>query len=84
MLSLDQARAIIAAARARGRELALKPLTVVVLDAGGHMVAMEREDGAAYGRPQIAGAKLPAPSPWVCPVVHWATWRPSARSSSRR
>jgi uncharacterized protein GlcG (DUF336 family) len=57
MLSLDQARAIIAASRARGRELALKPLTVVVLDAGGHMVAMEREDGAAYGRPQIAGGK---------------------------
>ena len=57
MINLDQARAIIAASRAKGRELDLKPLTVVVLDAGGHVVALEREDGAAFGRPQIAIGK---------------------------
>lgn len=57
MISLDQARALIAATRAKGRELALNPLTVVVLDAGGHLVAMEREDGSGYGRPDIAGGK---------------------------
>ncbi|MDE8650445.1 GlcG/HbpS family heme-binding protein [Novosphingobium album (ex Liu et al. 2023)] len=57
MISLEQARAIIAATRARGREMGLNPLTVVVLDAGGHLVAMEREDGSAYGRPDIAGGK---------------------------
>jgi uncharacterized protein GlcG (DUF336 family) len=57
MISLDQARTVISGARARGRALALKPLTVVVLDAGGHLVAMEREDGSGYGRPDIAGGK---------------------------
>src|SRR3546814_15305002 len=35
----------------------LNPLTVFVLDAGGHFVAMEREDGSGYGRPDIAGGK---------------------------
>lgn len=57
MISLDQARTVIAATRAKGRSMDLKPLTVVVLDAGGHLVAMEREDGSGYGRPDIAGGK---------------------------
>ncbi|MCX7863481.1 MAG: heme-binding protein [Novosphingobium sp.] len=57
MISLEQARAVIAAARAKAREMALNPLTVVVLDAGGHLVAMEREDGCAHGRPDIAAGK---------------------------
>lgn len=57
MISLEQARTIVSAARAKGRELALKPLTVVVLDAGGHIIALEREDGASIGRPQIAQGK---------------------------
>lgn len=57
MISLEQARTVIAATRAKGRELDLNPLTVVVLDPGGHLVAMEREDGSGYGRPDIAGGK---------------------------
>lgn len=57
MISLEQARTIISAAREHGRDHELKPLTVVVLDAGGHLVAMEREDGSGYGRPQIAQGK---------------------------
>ncbi len=57
MISLDQARTIISATRAKGREMGLNPLTVVVLDAGGHLVAMEREDGSGYGRPDVAGGK---------------------------
>ncbi|GGE21492.1 hypothetical protein GCM10011390_46020 [Aureimonas endophytica] len=56
-LSLDIARAIVAAARAKGRELNLKPLTVVVLDAGGDLLALEREDGASPLRPAIAIGK---------------------------
>jgi uncharacterized protein GlcG (DUF336 family) len=56
MISLEQAT-IVSATRAHGREQGLKPLTVVVLDAGGHLVAMEREDGSGYGRPQIAQGK---------------------------
>ncbi|HEX8058474.1 MAG TPA: heme-binding protein [Novosphingobium sp.] len=57
MISLEQARTVIAAARTHGHEVGLKPLTVVVLDAGGHLVAMEREDNSGYGRPQIAQGK---------------------------
>ena len=57
MMSLDKARMIIAGARAKGREMGLKPLSVVVLDAGGHVLAFEREDGASPGRFGIAQGK---------------------------
>ena len=57
MITLEQARVIVREALAKGREMALKPLTVVVLDAGGHVVAAEREDGASPGRFAIAEAK---------------------------
>ncbi|MCL4676673.1 MAG: heme-binding protein [Pararhodobacter sp.] len=56
-LTLDQARTIIAASRAKGREMGLKPLSVIVLDAGGNTLAFEREDGAAPGRYGIAHGK---------------------------
>ncbi len=56
-LTLEQARTIISATRAKGREMELKPLSVVVLDAGGHVLAFEREDGAAPGRFGIAQGK---------------------------
>ena len=44
-------------AREKGRELGLKPLSVAVLDAGGHLLAFEREDGASPGRFEIARGK---------------------------
>jgi len=56
-LDLETARTIVAAARAHGREQGLKPLTVVVLDPGGHVVAVEREDGASIGRVDIGYGK---------------------------
>jgi uncharacterized protein GlcG (DUF336 family) len=56
-LTLETARTIIAAARAHGRTASFKPLTVVVLDAGGHVVAAEREDGASNRRFDIAFGK---------------------------
>lgn len=56
-LSLEQARKIIAATLAEGRSLGLKPLSVVVLDSGGHVRAFEREDGASTHRFQIAHGK---------------------------
>lgn len=56
-ITLDQTRSIIAAALAKGAELGLKPLSVVVLDAGGHVKAFERQDGAAPGRFGIAQGK---------------------------
>lgn len=56
-LTLAQASAIVDAALAKGRELKLQPLTVVVLDAGGQMKAMKREDGCSLLRPEIAAGK---------------------------
>ena len=56
-ISLDQANQIIAAAFARGRELKLKPLSVVVVDAGGHVQAFQRADGASSMRLGIALGK---------------------------
>ena len=56
-ITLAQANAIITAAFAKGRELNLKPLSVVVLDAGGHVVAFQRQDGASNMRFDIARGK---------------------------
>jgi uncharacterized protein GlcG (DUF336 family) len=56
-ISLKQANAIIEASLAHGAELKLKPLSVVVLDAGGHMIAFQRQDGASTMRMQIASGK---------------------------
>ena len=56
-LDLATARRIIAAALDRAHELALKPIAVTVLDAGGHLIAAEREDGASTMRIEIARAK---------------------------
>lgn len=56
-ISLRRARTIIRKALDKGRELELKPLSVVVLDAGGHVQAFEREDGASPGRFAIAHGK---------------------------
>ncbi len=56
-LTLDAAERIVAAALAHGRAAGLKPLCVAVLDAGGHLVALARADGASTLRPQIACGK---------------------------
>lgn len=57
MLTLAVSNRLIAAALAEGRTRNLQPLTVAVLDAGGHVIALQREDGASLLRPQIATAK---------------------------
>jgi uncharacterized protein GlcG (DUF336 family) len=56
-LTLAAADTIIAAARAKSRALGLAPLTIVVLDAGGHMVALAREDRSGIARVEIATGK---------------------------
>ena len=56
-LDLETARTIIAGARAHGQAPGFKPLTVVVLDAGGHVVAVEREDGSSMKRFEIGFGK---------------------------
>ncbi|MBI1779551.1 MAG: heme-binding protein [Proteobacteria bacterium] len=54
---LAAASVIVDVALARARELALAPLTVAVLDAGGHMKAIKREDGSGIIRENIAIGK---------------------------
>ena len=56
-LLLEQADRIADATLAKGRELGFAPLTVAVLDAGGHVVVLKRADGASILRPQLATAK---------------------------
>ena len=56
-LTLQQATTIVDVALATGRQAGLQPLTVAVLDAGGHLVAFKREDGSGILRPQIAIGK---------------------------
>lgn len=56
-LTLAQAQAIIGGTLAEARKRGAKPLAVVVIDAGGHPVAMAREDGATIFRHDIARAK---------------------------
>ncbi|MBB4859686.1 uncharacterized protein GlcG (DUF336 family) [Novosphingobium chloroacetimidivorans] len=56
-INLDQANTCIAATFAKGAELGLKPLSAAVVDAGGHMIAFQRQDGASFGRMQIAQGK---------------------------
>jgi uncharacterized protein GlcG (DUF336 family) len=56
-LTLAQATIIVDTALAKARELGLAPMTVVVLDAGGHAVALKREDKSGILRVEIATGK---------------------------
>jgi uncharacterized protein GlcG (DUF336 family) len=56
-VSLHQAEGIVDAGLERARELGLKPLTIAVLDAGGHLVAFKRQDRSGILRPDIAQGK---------------------------
>lgn len=56
-LTLKQADDIADGTLAKGRELGFAPLTVAVLDAGGHVVVLKRDDGASIMRPELATAK---------------------------
>ena len=56
-LTLASARSIVDEALAVGRRHAMQPLTIVVLDRGGHVVCCQREDGAGILRFEIAFGK---------------------------
>jgi uncharacterized protein GlcG (DUF336 family) len=56
-LTLAKANRIISRSLARAKDLGLKPLGVAVLDAGGHLIAFQRQDGASFMRPEIASGK---------------------------
>lgn len=56
-ISLDQASLIADQALNKGREAQFSPLTVAVLDAGGQLKVLKREDKASLLRPEIAIGK---------------------------
>ncbi len=59
-ITSNKAKRIINQAFAKGNEMGFKPLSVIVLDAGGHCKAFERQDGAAPGRFAVADGKANA------------------------
>ncbi len=56
-LTLDAASTLVTAALKAGRDLGLKPLAVVVLDARGALKAASVEDGTSLKRAEIALGK---------------------------
>lgn len=56
-LTLNEAQGISMAALAEARARGCKPMSVIVLDAGGHPVVYQREDRASLFRFDIARAK---------------------------
>ena len=56
-VTLAQASTIVDVALKKAREMNLAPLTVAVLDAGGHLVAFKREDKSGILRYDIACGK---------------------------
>jgi len=56
-VTLAQASTIVDVALKKAREMNLAPMTVAVLDAGGHLVAFKREDKSGILRYEIAYGK---------------------------
>jgi hypothetical protein len=57
MLTLAKAQIIAAETLAEGRRLGLAPLACVVLDRGGHILTLLRDENASIYRPEIAMGK---------------------------
>ena len=56
-LNLDQASVIVDKSLEKGRQMKYPPLTVVVLDSGGHVKAAKRQDGCSLLRFEMAMGK---------------------------
>ncbi|MCP1475192.1 uncharacterized protein GlcG (DUF336 family) [Pseudomonas sp. EB276 TE3739] len=56
-LTLKVAVNLVSEAISAGRGINAAPLTIAVLDTGGHLIALQREDGASLLRPNIAIGK---------------------------
>ena len=56
-LTLEKASIIVDKSLEKARELKIRPLCVAVLDEGGHLKALKRDDDASILRPQIAIGK---------------------------
>ena len=64
-LTIEKAGMIVDQALAHARANKIRPLCVAVLDDGGNLKALKRDDGASLLRPSIAISKAWAPSAWV-------------------
>ncbi len=56
-LSLEIADQIAAATIQEGRDRGFAPLTVAIMDPGGHLITLKRDNKSSIMRPQIAQAK---------------------------
>ena len=56
-LTLKQANQLTEAALSMARQLNLPPVAVAVLDTGGHLKVLQREDGVSFLRVQVCQAK---------------------------
>jgi len=56
-ISLEQADVLIETCLEKSEKMKLAPLTIAVLDAGGHLVSLKRQDNSSILRPQIAQGK---------------------------
>lgn len=56
-VTLEQANTIIHGIFKKAAEMKLRPMAAAVVDAGGHVIAFQRQDGAPFMRYQIAMGK---------------------------
>lgn len=57
MITLTQANRIIEATLAKAREMKLPPMSVAIMEPGGHLKAMAREDGQSFLRARVCQSK---------------------------
>ena len=82
VVTLAQASTIVDSALKKGRETNCAPLTVAVLDAGGHLVAFKREDKSGLLRFDIAFGKAWGALGMGFGHAHWRPVQRKRRSSS--
>src|SRR6185312_12975714 len=81
-LSLEKASVIVDRALAKAREAKYRPMCVAVLDDGGCLKALKREDGARAFCARISpSAKPGARSAWASRAARWASASRSGRRS---
>lgn len=71
-LTLALAEQIADGALAKAREVGCERMTVAVVDAGGYLLVLKREDGSGNLRPDIAlgtTCELPAPGPMAATAI---------------
>ena len=70
-ITQDAARALIAAANAASRDIGIK-VTIAVTDAGGHLAALTRDDGAPFLSVDVAIDKAWTASSFGLPTHVWS------------